>query len=171
MDPGRVARFEPDDDWIVTGGGKTITYDDLVVTLGIQLDWGKVAGLKETLGKNGVTSNYSYDIVEYTWELIDDFTGGDAIFTQPSTPIKCAGAPQKIMYLAEEHFRRKGVRKKSNVRFATAGAGMFGVPKYKKTLDRIVKERDIQPHFGHDLVAIDGKKREATFKVATARRA
>src|SRR5690625_7960207 len=82
-----------------------------------ELRWDKVKGLKETNGKNGVCSNFSEDYVESTWENIRNFQGGKAIFTQPGSPIKCAGAPQKIMYLADEYFRKSGVRHKSNIEF------------------------------------------------------
>lgn len=160
----RVASFEPESNSVKLEGGRTLRYDDLIVALGMKLDWGAVKGLKETLGKNGVTSNYSYDTVEYTWRLIDGFTGGKALFTFPSTPIKCAGAPQKIMYLAEEHFRRKHVRDDSEVLYMTATPNMFGIPKYRTTLDRIVKERGIQPHFRRSLLEVRGEKKQAVFE-------
>ncbi|MEZ4373396.1 MAG: FAD/NAD(P)-binding oxidoreductase [Polyangiaceae bacterium] len=159
----RVKSFDPENNRVVTEAGKTITYDDLVVTLGIQLDWKKIKGLPEALGKGGVTSNYSYQSVEYTWQLMREFKGGNAIFTYPSTPIKCAGAPQKIMWLAEEHFRRSGLRERSNVIFASAGAAIFGVPKYRRALEKLVAARHVDTRFGHDLIEVKG--REAVFKV------
>jgi sulfide:quinone oxidoreductase len=65
-----------------------LKYDYLVIAVGTQCKWDKIKGLPETLGKNGVTSNYSKDTVEKTWDLIREFKGGNAIFTMPSTPIK-----------------------------------------------------------------------------------
>lgn len=163
----RVLRFEPDKNAVVLAGGATLTYDQLVVAAGIQLDWDKIEGLPETLGKDGVTSNYSYDVVPYTWELIERFQGGNAIFTQPSTPIKCAGAPQKIMWLAEEAFRRHGVRGQSNVVFASAAAAIFGIPKYRRALEKLVDERNVDTRYAHDLVAVRAKSREAVFRDAS----
>jgi sulfide:quinone oxidoreductase len=98
-----------------------VQYEYLVVAPGIQIDWGKIKGLTEALGHDGVCTNYSYEYVDKTWEFIRDFKGGNAIFTQPSTPIKCGGAPQKIAYLADDAFRKSGVRDKANVIFATGG--------------------------------------------------
>ncbi|MEZ4227763.1 MAG: FAD/NAD(P)-binding oxidoreductase [Polyangiaceae bacterium] len=164
----RVKRFDPENSRVITEGGKTLTYDDLVVTLGIQLDWDKIEGLPEALGTGGVTSNYSYDSVEYTWKLMRDFRGGNAVFTYPSTPIKCAGAPQKILWLAEEHFRREGLREQSNVIFASAGAAIFGVPKYRAALEKLVAERGVETRFGHDLIEVRGDQREAVFRVGDA---
>lgn len=159
-----VESFDPDKNALKLASGATLTYDQLVVAPGIQLDWAKIQGLPEALGKDGVTSNYSYDSVNYTWELIQAFQGGDAVFTFPSTPIKCAGAPQKIMWLAEESFRRRGVRAKARITFASAGAAIFGVPKYRAALDKLVVERSIQTQFGKDLVAVRPKSREAVFR-------
>ncbi len=160
----RVKGFDPDAKAVQLEKGEAVTYDQLVVAAGIQLDWDKVDGLKETLGKNGVTSNYSYDIVEYTWECIRAHKSGRALFTFPNTPIKCAGAPQKIMYLAEHHFRKTGVRKNVEVKYGCAGGAIFGVAKYRAALEKIIAERDIKTAFKHNLVAVNGAKKVATFE-------
>lgn len=102
-----VAQFNPEMNKVICSSGKEITYDYLIVCPGIQLDWDKIKGLKETLGKNNVSSNYDFNAAPYTWEMIKNFKGGTAVFTNPSTPIKCGGAPHKIMYLAVDYWRKK----------------------------------------------------------------
>lgn len=159
-----VTKFEPEANTVHTRDGKALTYDVLVVAAGIQLDWNRVKGLEDTLGKDGVSSNYAYRYVDKTWAFLDGFTGGRAIFTFPSTPIKCAGAPQKIMWLAEHHFRRRGIRDRCEVVFASAGAGIFGVPRYARPLNALVEQRDIVTYYRHDLVEVRPDKREAVFK-------
>ena len=94
-----VVSFDPEKNSITTGEGQTIGYEFLIVCPGIQINWDRIPGLKESLGKNGVCSNYSYDSVNSTWDNIRNLKSGIALFTQPETPIKCGGAPQKIMYL------------------------------------------------------------------------
>ncbi|GIV89578.1 MAG: pyridine nucleotide-disulfide oxidoreductase [Chloroflexus sp.] len=160
----RVTAFDPDNNSVTLSNGETITYDFLVVALGIQIDWGKVKGLPETLGKNGVCSNYSYDTVEYTWQNIRTFRGGNAVFTHPSTPIKCGGAPQKIVYLADDYFRRSGVRQQSQLNFYHAGAAIFAVKKYADALNRVVARKGINVHYQHDLIEVRGEAREAVFR-------
>jgi sulfide:quinone oxidoreductase len=110
-----------------------------------------------------VVSNYSYDSVDKTWEALRAFKGGTAIFTQPNTPIKCGGAPQKIAYLADDQCRRAGVRDRSEVIFATAGTSLFAVPKYRATLDRVASRRGIDVRFQHNLVELRPDTREAVF--------
>lgn len=144
--------------------GRTLSYDFLVIACGIQIDWDKIPGLPETLGKNGVCSNYSYDLVDKTWQFISHFQGGNAVFTQPSTPVKCGGAPQKIAYLAEEAFQASGVRERTNVFFCSANPSIFSVRKYANTLEKVLKRKRIDARFRTDLVAIDGPEHKATFK-------
>lgn len=159
-----VQTFEPDQNKLVTDAGTVIEYDYLIVAGGIQLNWSAVPGLRETIGKNGVCSNYSFDTVSSTWEAIRNFKGGVALFTMPSTPIKCGGAPQKIMYLAEEYFEKHGVRNQSSVQFMTALPNMFAVPRYEKTLNEVVRRKRIETHFKTELVEIDGPNHVATFE-------
>jgi sulfide:quinone oxidoreductase len=156
--------FQPEQNSVTLRSGDTIGYDYLIVCPGLQLDWDKIKGLKETLGKNNVCSNYSADTVEYTWECIQAVQSGTALFTQPPMPIKCAGAPQKIMYLAADRFRKKGILDKFTIEFCNAGPAMFGVPFFAKALTKVVADYGIKTSFNHNLVAIDGPGKTATFE-------
>lgn len=160
----RVTGFSPEGNTLSTAGGLRISYDHLVVALGIQLDWHKIKGLEGHLGKDGICSNYTYDSVESTWRFLQAFRGGNAVFTFPSTPIKCAGAPQKIMYLADDYLRKQGVRDKSKVIYASATPSIFGVKRYREALEPIVARKQIETHFRHDLVEVRPSKREAVFR-------
>ncbi|KQL52502.1 pyridine nucleotide-disulfide oxidoreductase [Heyndrickxia shackletonii] len=159
-----VQEFLPDKNIIVTSNGTQIQYEYLVVTAGLQIYWDKVKGLKEAIGKNGVCSNYSVDYVQSTWEAIQNFNGGTAIFTQPSTQVKCGGAPQKIMYLADDYFRISGVRHKSSILFACGLPKIFAVKRYADTLEKVVERKNIEAQYRIDLIEIDGQKKKATFK-------
>jgi sulfide:quinone oxidoreductase len=160
--------LDPDNNTVITQNGTKITYDYLVVCPGIQIDWHLVEGLPEALGKNGVCSNYAYEQAPKTWEMISNFQGGTAIFTYPNTQIKCAGAPQKIMYLADDTFRNKGIRNKSKIYYCTAAGGIFGVPAYAKPLMEVVERKDIELKTNHNLKAIKADTKEAIFTITTA---
>lgn len=159
--------FDPANNSLTTQGGKTVAYDYLVVCPGLQIDWGKIPGLPEALGKNGVCSNYAYDQAPVTWENIRNFKGGNAVFTFPPPPIKCAGAPQKIMYLAEDYFRKHGLRDKTRVVYYCATPTIFSAPKYAAALmEQVVKPRGIEVFFKHNLVELRADAKEAVFKNA-----
>src|SRR5258708_17912878 len=149
---------------LTTMRGTRVSYRYLVVCTGLKLDWKKSTGLAECVGKDGVGSNLSYDTVESTWKNIREFRGGTAIFTQPLPPIKCGGAPQKIMYLADSYFRKSGVRKNSEVVFCSAAGAIFSVKKSADTLNKVLKLKGIMTHFKHNLVAQRPKTKEAVFK-------
>jgi len=157
------AAFEPERSEIVLEDGERIGYRVLIVAPGLKLDWAGVDGLQETLGKNGVTSNYHFDIAPYTWELVSSLRGGRALFTQPPMPIKCAGAPQKAMYLACDAWRRRGVLKDVETSFHNAGAALFGVADYVPALMTYVERYGIDLNFNENLVAVDGPSKTATF--------
>jgi sulfide:quinone oxidoreductase len=159
-----VTDFCPDQNYIRTKAGRLIGYRFLVVATGIKIDWNKTPGLAESVGTNGVCSNYSYDTVESTWQNIRDFSGGTAIFTQPLPPIKCGGAPQKIMYLADSYFRKSKVRAKSEVVFCSAAASIFAVKKYADTLDEVLKRKEITTKFRHNLIELRPDHKQAVFK-------
>ena len=159
-----VAQLNPEANEVITKNDTKITYDFLVVAPGLVYDFSIVEGLEEALNKKVVCSNYTDP--EETWNQLQKFKGGTALFTQPSTPIKCGGAPQKIMYLAESHFQKSGIREKTNVIFATNGGVIFGVKKVAETLMNVVKRKDINLRFGHVLKKIDPDNKIAWYALA-----
>ena len=161
-----VAAVDPDRRTVATASSGTVTYGFLVVSPGVVPQWVKIPGLVESVGQpgTGVTSNYSYDTVASTWEAIRSFRGGTALFTEPLTPVKCGGAPQKIMYLAEETFRTNGVRDKTRVVFMNAKPTLFTAPYYIPALERVIKSRGMEVQLGQDLVALRPDAREAVFR-------
>lgn len=158
-----VAAFEPDKKAIILDGCRVVKYRSLVVVPGLKLNWAGIEGLAETLGRDGVTSNYRYDLAPYTWELVQGLRKGRAVFTQPPMPIKCAGAPQKALYLSADHWFRNGNLKNIEIDFYNAGAVLFGVKEYVPALMDYIKRYNAHLHFQHRLSRIDGPRRKAWF--------
>ena len=164
---GEVEKFEPAKNLVKLSDGSSIKYETLVVACGLKLDWDSIEGLNEALGKNGVTSNYRYDLAPYTWKLVQEMKGKEAIFTQPAMPIKCAGAPQKAMYLSCDHWLRNNKLSDMNVSFCNAGPVLFGCAPYVPPLMEYVKKYGISLDFNHNLIKIDGENKIAWFKVSS----
>jgi sulfide:quinone oxidoreductase len=158
--------FSPEANTVELSDGSSVGYRQLVVATGNRLAWELVDGLQATLGKNGVTSNYSYETAPYTWELVSRLKEGRALFTQPPMPIKCAGAPQKAMYLSADAWRRRGILQRIDVQFHTAAPAIFGVPAYVPALMDTVERYGIDLHLDSNLIAVDGPSRTATFATA-----
>ena len=161
----RAISFEPLNNTVLTALHDKISYDYLIVAPGLNLDTSLIEGLPEVIDKDGVCSNYTNP--NHTWEVIKNFNGGTAIFTQPQKPYKCGGAPQKIMYLADDYFRKSRVRNKSKILFASAGDSLFAVSEINETLKQVVKRKGISVKFEHELKKIDGENKIAWFKVSS----
>ena len=159
-----AASIDPDQRVVTTRGGDSIRYERLVVAAGLSLLWDRIPGLREGLGRHGVCSNYSFDTVDFTRKAISEFQGGTAIFTHPSTPIKCGGAPQKIMYLADDYWRSKGIRGKCRIVFVIANPKIFAVQKYADALMKVIERKGIEVRFRHDLVSLNADSGEATIR-------
>lgn len=156
-----AAEIDPENCLITTDRG-LISYEYLVVCPGIQLDWHKINGASDALGKEGVSSNYEYDLAPKTWEFIRSFRGGTAIFTMPSGPIKCAGAPQKIAYLAADYWRQQNLLASTRIVLVLPTPTMFGVPEFAKVLDEVVDRYGIEVRFQHDLREINQNSKQVT---------
>ncbi len=163
-----AAAFDPDRNEVVLDSGERVGYDFLIAAPGIALNFAAVKGLEETLGKNGVTSNYQPGMAPLTWKLVSGMKRGRAIFTQPPPPFKCAGAPQKAMYLSCDAWRRAGVLGDIEVEFCTAAPALFGVADYVPALMDYVKRYNIRLNLGSTLIAVDGAARKATFREKNA---
>ncbi|HJH17561.1 MAG TPA: NAD(P)/FAD-dependent oxidoreductase [Pseudomonas lactis] len=163
-----VSEVLPDENTLVLDSGQRVTWKNLIVCPGLRLAWEKIEGLQDTLGQHGVTSNYSYEHAAYTWQLVQQLKGGKALFTQPAMPIKCAGAPQKAMYLSCDHWLKQGNLKHIDVEFNLAGAALFGVPTFVPPLMKYVEKYNARLAFNSNLVKVDGPARKAWFEVKDA---
>lgn len=158
-----VVDIQPLYNQVVLKNGKVIAYQILIVCPGLQLNWDAIDGLSETLGKNGVTSNYRYDLAPYTWQLVQNLKKGKAVFTQPPMPIKCAGAPQKALYLSADYWLKQGVLNDISIEFYNSGAVLFGVKEYVPALMEYMQKYQAHLYFQHQLVRVDGESKTAWF--------
>jgi sulfide:quinone oxidoreductase len=162
-----AASFDPENNTVTTEGGATYGYDFLVMAAGLQINWDAIPGLAESVGQpgTGVVSNYSYETCEATWQAIQQFPkGGTALFTEPTTGVKCGGAPQKIMYLTDEALRRRGVRDGSRIAFMKAKGKLFSSPPYEETLYEIVERKGLELNLMTELIKIRPDDKQAVFR-------
>ena len=153
---------DPDTNTVTCADGASYEYDVLVVCPGIQLDWNRTEGLEDTLGVNGVSSNYRFDLAPTTWDLIRSTRSGTAVFMMPSGPIKCAGAPQKIAYLASDHWRKEGVLNNIDVHLIVPTPRIFGIPAIADELDKVIARYGIHLHTNAEVTAVDAGAQKLT---------
>jgi sulfide:quinone oxidoreductase len=150
-----ASAIAPDTNTVTCVDGATYQYDVLVVCPGIQLDWNRTEGLEDALGHDGVSSNYRFDLAPRTWDYIRSLRSGTAVFTVPSGPIKCAGAPQKIAYLAADYWRKQGVLKDIDIHLVMPGARPFGIPAIADSLDEVIADYGIILHANSEVTSVD----------------
>jgi sulfide:quinone oxidoreductase len=155
-----ASAVDPENRTVTCTDGAVYGYEVLVVCPGIQLDWNRTEGLKDTLGRNGVSSNYRFDLAPRTWDLIRNTTSGTAVFMMPSGPIKCAGAPQKIAYLASDYWRKRGVLKDIDVHLVVPTPRIFGIPAIADNLDKVIADYGITLHTNTEVTSIDAEARK-----------
>ena len=161
----KVTKINPSENQLILDNGKSLTYDFLVVSPGLKQDFSLVPGLQEIMDDPNSGAGSVYTDPEKVWSNIKKFEGGVALFTQPTTPFKCGGAPQKLMYLAESAFKKQGVRDQTKVIYATNGGVIFGIKPIKDTLMKVVDRKNINLKFGHQLVEIDPKEKIAWYNL------
>ncbi|XP_077291460.1 sulfide quinone oxidoreductase isoform X2 [Arctopsyche grandis] len=161
-----VAVFEPEANKVTSNEGHTINYEYMIISTGLQLNFNAIPGLEEALNDDDskVCSIYSPKYVTKTWTSMKDLNGGNLIFTYPNSPVKCPGAPQKIMYLAEDYFRNVSNRNDVNITYNSSLGVIFGVKKYADALWKIVKKRDINVNLRRNLIEVKPDTSEAVFQ-------
>lgn len=156
-----AAGVDPENNTVTCVDGADYEYEVLVVCPGIQLDWNRTDGLEHALGRDGVSSNYRFDLAPRTWEFIRNLRSGSAVFAMPSGPIKCAGAPQKIAYLASDYWRKQGVLKDIDVHLVVPTPRLFGIPAIADNLDAIAADYGITVHTNAEVTSIDAAAHKA----------
>lgn len=158
----RALAVDPEARTVALSGGAELTYEHLVMAPGLQLDWGGVPGLGEAVGHDRVSSNYAPEYAPRTWELIKQMRSGTAVFTHPATPLKCGGAPQKIAYLAADHWRRRKVLDDIRIVLVIPDPAMFKVPAWSQVLEKVADRYGIEVRLRSEMTAVDGGARELT---------
>ncbi len=161
----RVTEFEPERNVVVTASGDFYSYEYLIVAPGIQIDWDAIPGLAENIGSKGICSIYCYRHIDYVNECIQNMNGGTALFTQPNTKFKCGGAPQKIMYLSSDIWKKKGILDKIDVQFTSAGSVIFGVKEVAEALGPVVDRYNVDVKLLHNLKAIKADEKIAVYEI------
>ena len=155
-----VVHADPVGQQLQLASGASVGYDFLVVCPGLSLDWDRLPGAAQTLGRDGVSSNYQIDLAPKTWDFIKGMRSGTAVFTMPSGPIKCAGAPQKIAYLAADWWRKQGVLADIHVVLVLPTPKMFGVPEFSAVLEQVVARYGIDVRLQHEVVEVNAAAKE-----------
>ncbi len=124
----QVIDVDPSTRTVITEDGLVVTAGDLVLCPGVVADWDHVPGSREAVFSDRGASNYVDERAPYTWELIQRFRGGRAVFVVADGPVPCAGAALKPLFLAADHWRRHGVLPDVTITAIVPWPTIFGIP-------------------------------------------
>ncbi|RTE64409.1 NAD(P)/FAD-dependent oxidoreductase [Amphritea opalescens] len=163
-----VTEFDPDNNQLHTAQTGKLDYDYLIVATGLELRFDLIEGLDpDQIGQDGIASIYhspEAGIASHKQAMkFAQSNGGQGVFTRPKGAMKCAGAPLKATNLVEYFAHQAGQRDRFQFDYMTAEDFLFSVKVFDKRLQEIWQEREIQPHYEHDLQAIDSQTQEAWF--------
>jgi sulfide:quinone oxidoreductase len=161
----QATRINPEARTVTLADGTKIGYDYLLVALGTETHWDRVRHLEDHLGQHGICSAYGYEQAERTWDMIQAFDGGRALFTAPSTPFKGGDAPLQILRRAEAAWRETGVRDRTDIYFTTAAHPDLAGDPYADLMKREAARDDLHVYTGYELVDVRPEQQEAVFSV------
>lgn len=174
----KAVEFDPDNNTVTTDKGTVVKYDYLIVAAGLKLNYAGIKGLEDigelySSGNNsaavaamtakGVSSIYTADGAEATWQNMEKFIAAaksgkkvNGVFTHPNTPIKCGGAPKKIMYLTNARLEEAGkdARANADLHFYPNGGAMFGIKNYHTAIVKQFEARNMKWSYKHLLTEV-----------------
>lgn len=156
---GAAVDIQPDENAVVLGDGQRVRYNHLVVCPGLQLNWQAVPGMADAIESPYGTSNYESRMPTKTWELVRRLRSGTAVFTQPPGPAKCAGAAQKIAYMACDFWREQGVLGDIRVVLVVPTPTVYGVDGVDAVLERKIAEYGIELRASTTVASIEAADR------------
>lgn len=166
-----VQSLDPDNNKLTTDHGTIIDYDYLIVAAGTKLDFHKIEGLTpEVLDTdNGIDTIYTHEGSIQSWESLQKMAQMakerkvTALFCEPHTGMKCAGATKKILMLTEDYLRKAGVRENVDLTLMTPSGRLFGVNTYNAVFEEIFTGRKIGHEHKVRLTKIDDNSKTARF--------
>jgi sulfide:quinone oxidoreductase len=154
---GEVDRVVADDNTVLLTDGRWLRYDYLVIATGVTPRPDQTPGMLDGgQWRTRIFDFYTYDGAVALAEALDAFDGGRLVVHIADMPIKCPVAPLEFAFLADDYFRRRGVRDRVELVYATPLSGAFTKPIASARLGSMLDERKIVVESDFLVERIDG---------------
>ena len=164
-----IAKVRADDNEVDLANGQTLPYDWLLVATGAVPRPDLTPGMADgALWRKKVFDFYTLEGATALHDALERFEGGKLLVHLTEMPIKCPVAPLEFVFLAEDWFRRRGIRHKVDITYVTPLDGAFTKPVASRELGNLLEERSIRvaPDFSVEridnerstLVSYDGRE-------------
>ncbi|MGJ5834127.1 type III sulfide quinone reductase, selenoprotein subtype [Streptomyces ossamyceticus] len=154
----RIERVDLDARIVHLAGGIRLTYDVLVVATGATLLPQETEGLTGTGWGDKVFTFYDLPGAVGLHDALERFEGGRLVVDVADLPLKCPVAPLEFAFLADWYFRRRGIRDRVELTYATPLDGAFTKPVAAKALGGLLKDKGIELVTEFTLGEVDGER-------------
>jgi len=155
---GDIELIEPDKNRVKLSGGKTISYDYMVVSTGSHIHPEEIEGMQDGGWHQNVFDFYTLQGATALGKFLKFWKGGRMVLNVAEMPIKCPVAPLEFLFLADWFFKERGIRDKVDITFATPLPGAFTKPRASSVLGNMLADRGIalEPEFA--IMEVDNSK-------------
>ena len=123
--------------------GRTLSYDYLVIASGVSPRPDQTPGMLGSEWRRSIFDFYTLDGAQALAGALAEFDGGRVVVHITDLPIKCPVAPLEFTFLADDYFRRRGIRTKVDLVYVTPLSGAFTKPIASARLGGMLDERKV----------------------------
>jgi len=147
---GEIDMVDPGQHFVRLVDGRELGYEYLVIATGTEPRPDQTPGMLDgTEWRESVHEFYTLDGALALRDRLRTFTGGRLVVHVVEMPIKCPVAPLEFAFLADDFFRKAGIRDRVELVYATPLPGAFTKPIASQELARMLDDRQIalEPDF------------------------
>jgi sulfide:quinone oxidoreductase len=153
---GEIATIDPAGRAVTLADGTALAYDELIVATGTSPRPDQTPGMLGDAWRRSVHEFYTLEGAESLRDALAGFDGGRLVAHVSELPVKCPVAPLEFLFLADAHFRDRGIRDRVELVYVTPLDGAFTTPVAAERLAGLLEARGIAVETDFVVERIDG---------------
>lgn len=162
--PERVTTVDPVRHLVRLSDGEELTYGDLVLCPGSEVDWDAVPGAEEAMRTPAASTSYLPDLAVRTWAMLSSFTAGTAVFALSDRHVPCAPVGLKPLFMAADHWRRQGVLADIEIELLVEGDHLVDEARADRELRAAAAAFAVRVRTGTAVAAVDPVSRTLSLR-------
>lgn len=139
---------------------EVLEYDFLIIATGTEICPEEIEGMKEELWHKSIFDFYTIEGAVALAEFLKGWEGGKMVLNIAEMPIKCPVAPLEFVFLADDYFRKKGMRDKVDITMVTPLDAAFTKPVAAKSLGGFLEEKNINLVTEFNIGRVDNEEKK-----------
>ncbi|MFZ1826222.1 MAG: FAD/NAD(P)-binding oxidoreductase [Chitinophagales bacterium] len=139
----KIEKIDAENNTVSLNDGKTLLYDFLIIATGTRIAPEETPGMIDSEWQKSIFDFYTYDGSVKLAAFLKHWQGGKLVINIADMPIKCPVAPLEFAFLADDYFRKKGMRDNVEIFYVTPLSGAFTKPTASSILGYMLEEKQI----------------------------